>query len=47
MTAKALIDMGHRVVLHARNDERGKQALTKVPGAADVLVADLSSMEEA
>ena len=41
LTAKALIDFGHRVVLHARNAERGKQALEKVPGAEDVLTADL------
>jgi NAD(P)-dependent dehydrogenase (short-subunit alcohol dehydrogenase family) len=46
LAAKALVDMGHQVVLHARNAERGKQALDKVPGARDVLIADLSSMEE-
>lgn len=33
-------------MLHARNVTRGKQALDKVPGAEDVLIADLSSMEE-
>jgi NAD(P)-dependent dehydrogenase (short-subunit alcohol dehydrogenase family) len=37
LAAKALIQLGHQVVLHARNAERGKQALEKVPGAADVL----------
>ena len=26
LAAKALIDLGHQVVLHARNEERGKQA---------------------
>jgi NAD(P)-dependent dehydrogenase (short-subunit alcohol dehydrogenase family) len=46
LAAKTLIDLGHQVVLHARNTERGKQALEKVPGAADVLIADLSSIEE-
>lgn len=46
LAAKALINMGHHVVLHARNAERGKQALEKLPGASDVLVADLSSIEE-
>ena len=44
--AKALIDLGHQVVLHARNTERGKQAINKTPGAEDVLIADLSSLEE-
>jgi NAD(P)-dependent dehydrogenase (short-subunit alcohol dehydrogenase family) len=46
LAAKALVGMGHQVVLHARNAERGKQAVAKVPGAEDVLIADLSSMEE-
>lgn len=46
LAAKALIKVGHQVVLHARNAERGKQALEKVPGAEDVLIADLSSIEE-
>ncbi len=46
MAAKLLVSQGHRVVLHARNAERGRQALSKVPGAEKVLIADLSSMEE-
>jgi NAD(P)-dependent dehydrogenase (short-subunit alcohol dehydrogenase family) len=46
LAAKALIDLGHQVVLHARNAERGKQAINKTPGAEDVLIADLSSIEE-
>jgi NAD(P)-dependent dehydrogenase (short-subunit alcohol dehydrogenase family) len=46
LTAKKLITAGHHVVLHARNDERGKQALKNAPGAATVLLADLSSMAE-
>src|SRR3954464_13365841 len=46
LAAKALIKMGHQVVLHARNAERGKRALDKVLNAEDVLIADLSSIEE-
>ncbi|MDO1446985.1 SDR family NAD(P)-dependent oxidoreductase [Rhodocytophaga aerolata] len=46
LAAKAFIQQGHQVVLHARNAARGKQALENVPGAANVLIADLSSMEE-
>ena len=46
MSAKLLVAQGHEVVLHARNVERGKQALEKVPGAEKVLIADLSSIEE-
>ena len=46
LAAKGLIDLGHQVVLHARNTERGKQAMNKTPGAEDILIADLSSIEE-
>ena len=46
LAEKELIDRGHEVVLHARNTERGKQAINKTPGAEDVVVADLSSAEE-
>jgi NAD(P)-dependent dehydrogenase (short-subunit alcohol dehydrogenase family) len=46
MAAKLLSDQGHKIVLHARNEERLKQALLKVPGAEKVLIGDLSSIEE-
>ena len=46
LAARALINGGHQVVLHARNAERGEQALDKVPGAETVLTADLTSIEE-
>ncbi|HEV7376025.1 MAG TPA: SDR family NAD(P)-dependent oxidoreductase, partial [Pyrinomonadaceae bacterium] len=37
---------GHRVVLHARNEKRGQEALDKVPGAESVVTADLGSIDE-
>ncbi|HEV3222117.1 MAG TPA: SDR family NAD(P)-dependent oxidoreductase [Puia sp.] len=46
MTAKLLVSQGHLVVLHARNAERGRQAMSKVAGAEKVLIADLSYIEE-
>ncbi|WP_439557619.1 SDR family NAD(P)-dependent oxidoreductase [Dyadobacter sp.] len=46
LAASALVKQGHNVVLHARNPERAKYGLAKVPGAEAVLTADLSSMEE-
>lgn len=46
LAAKALIKMGHEVVLHARSEARAKQALEKTSGAEGILIADLSSMEE-
>jgi NAD(P)-dependent dehydrogenase (short-subunit alcohol dehydrogenase family) len=46
LAAKALIAQGHQVVLHARNEKRGQEALDKVPGAESVLTADLGSIDE-
>ena len=46
MAARALVSLGHQVVLHARNEDRAKSAINKVPGAEKVLIADLSSIEE-
>jgi NAD(P)-dependent dehydrogenase (short-subunit alcohol dehydrogenase family) len=46
LSAKLLIEQGHQVVLHARNAERGREALKKNAGAENVLTADLSSIEE-
>ena len=46
LAAKALISEGHKVVLHARNLSRGREALTNVPGAETVFTGDLSSIEE-
>jgi NAD(P)-dependent dehydrogenase (short-subunit alcohol dehydrogenase family) len=46
LAARALIDMGHQVVLHARNEKRAQEAITSVPGAEIVLTGDLNSIEE-
>ena len=46
LAAKELISQGHRVVLHARNEQRGREALDKLPDAETVLIADLQSIEE-
>ncbi|MFL6209979.1 MAG: SDR family NAD(P)-dependent oxidoreductase [Pyrinomonadaceae bacterium] len=46
LAAKALIAQGHKVVLHARNEKRGQEALAKAPGAESVVTADLGSIEE-
>ena len=46
MAAQLLIEQGHRVVLHARNERRGKQALAAVPGAETVVIGDLTSMAQ-
>lgn len=46
LAAKELIKQRHEVVLHARNEMRGKEALTQLPGAETVVTGDLSSIDE-
>ena len=46
MAAQLLLDQGHQVVLHARNEQRAKDALAAVPGAADVVIGDLASIDQ-
>jgi NAD(P)-dependent dehydrogenase (short-subunit alcohol dehydrogenase family) len=46
MAAQLLVNEGHDVVLHARNESRGMDALAAVPGAKAVVTGDLSSIEE-
>ncbi|KAF2258408.1 NAD(P)-binding protein [Lojkania enalia] len=44
LAAKRLIEHGHSVTLHARNDTRAKDASSAAPGAENVLIGDLSSL---
>ena len=46
MAAELMVKDGHRVVLHARNEKRAKQALAAVPGAETAVSGDLSSIAE-
>jgi NAD(P)-dependent dehydrogenase (short-subunit alcohol dehydrogenase family) len=46
MAAQLLIEQGHSVVLHARNAQRGQDALTAVPGVESVVIGDLSSISQ-
>jgi NAD(P)-dependent dehydrogenase (short-subunit alcohol dehydrogenase family) len=43
-TARQLVRDGHRVVLHARDDVRAKDAAAAVPQASGVAVGDLSGL---
>jgi NAD(P)-dependent dehydrogenase (short-subunit alcohol dehydrogenase family) len=45
-TARMLVADGHRVVLHARNQNRARVASDAVPGADGVVVGDLGSLAE-
>jgi NAD(P)-dependent dehydrogenase (short-subunit alcohol dehydrogenase family) len=46
MAAKLLIEQGHGVVLHARSEARGTQAMAAVPGAEAVVIGDLASIAQ-
>ena len=46
LAAKMLIELGHEVVLHARNAERRLEVIKKTPEAASVLTGNLSNIEE-
>lgn len=46
MAARILVEQGHRVVLHARNEKRAQEAMAEVPGAETVLHGDLSVISE-
>jgi NAD(P)-dependent dehydrogenase (short-subunit alcohol dehydrogenase family) len=46
LAARRMVEDGHRVVLHARNDKRAREALAAVPGAETAIAGDLSSIAE-
>ena len=46
MAAQLLIQGGHQVVLHARHQKRGQDALLAVPGAQTVVSGDLTSIAQ-
>jgi NAD(P)-dependent dehydrogenase (short-subunit alcohol dehydrogenase family) len=46
MAAQLLVEQGHHVVLHARSEQRGQEALAVVPGAETVVIGDLTSIAQ-
>jgi NAD(P)-dependent dehydrogenase (short-subunit alcohol dehydrogenase family) len=46
MAAQLLIEQGHGVVLHARNEARAKHAMAAVPGVETAVIGDLSSIAQ-
>jgi NAD(P)-dependent dehydrogenase (short-subunit alcohol dehydrogenase family) len=46
MAAKLLVDGGHQVTLHARNDARADDARRALPRASAIVVGDLSSIAQ-
>ena len=45
-TARMLVENGHKVTLHARNEDRAKTTRSAVPQAEDVLIADLRAISD-
>lgn len=46
MAAALLVEQRHGVVLHARNPQRGQEAMSAVPQAETVVVGDLTSIAQ-
>lgn len=46
MAAQLLAEQGHQVVLHARHEARGKEAMAAIPDAESVVIGDLSSIRQ-
>ena len=46
MAARLLVEQGHGVVLHARNEARGREAMAAVAEAEAVVVGDLASLAQ-
>jgi len=46
LAATELLEQGHEVVIHARNEIRKRQILEELPMAEQVVIADLADMEE-
>ena len=44
MAARLLIEQGHEVVVHGRNEGRSPEALEAAPGAQGVVSGDLSTI---
>lgn len=44
MAGELMIQQGHQVVLHARNESRAEQTHAAVPGAEAVVIGDLASI---
>src|SRR5262245_39171680 len=46
LAGRALVEAGHRVVLHARNPSRADETSQRLPAAEAVVVGDLASLAQ-
>ena len=46
VAARTLLDRGHRVLVHARSEARGRPVVERLTGDVDLVVADLASLTQ-
>ena len=46
VAARTLLEQGHRVLVHARSEARGRPVVDALPGDVDLVVADLASLRQ-
>lgn len=46
LAARTLLEQGHRVLVHARSEERGRPVVDALTGDVDLVVADLARLAE-
>jgi len=46
LAAKALLEKGHQIVLHARNEQRAEDVKKEIPNPEAIVIGDLASAEE-
>jgi NAD(P)-dependent dehydrogenase (short-subunit alcohol dehydrogenase family) len=46
VAARTLLEQGHRVLVHARTEARGRPVVDALPGDVDLVVADLARLDE-
>ena len=46
VAARTLLDRGHRVLVHARSEARGRPVVERLTGDVDLVVADLASLAQ-
>ncbi len=46
MAARLLLEQGHTVVAHARNEQRAEHTRSELPGAETVLIGDFASLRQ-
>ena len=46
VAARTLLEQGHRVLVHARDEARGRPVVDALPGDVDLVLGDLDSLAQ-